>query len=182
MRRLSTVLLMCLAILLSGCSSLSVNYDWDNEAAFPSYRTFAWVQQGTMPVGDAQAALARNSLLDQRIKRAVNTQLEGKGMRLDEQNPDLLCAYHTGVQEKVNVTDWGYRYGDAYWGYGGRNLDVTQYTEGTLIIDLIDANTTQLVWRASASKVIDDNVSPEKAEYEINNIVKEMLKPYPPEQ
>ena len=182
MKRISTGFVLCLSVLLAGCSSVNVDYDWDTDAFFPGYKTFAWIEQSNESSGEAQEALARNSLLDQRVKKAVNASLEAKGISLVDTNPDMLVVYHTGVQDKINVTDWGYRYGDAYWGYGGRNIDVTQYTEGTLVLDLIDASNTQLVWRAIATKVIEQNVSPQQMEKNINDIVRKMLDPYPPKK
>ncbi len=180
MKALGAVVASGLIASLVGCSSLNVHYDWDTGAEFGSYRAYDWLAQPSGAARDAQEALVRNDLLDQRIKRAVESQLDAKGMRKDTENPDLLVAYHTGVQEKVNVTDWGYRYGDAYWGWGGRQLDVQQYTQGTLILDLVDAETMNMVWRATVSEALESNPSPDRVERRINEVVAEMLKAFPP--
>ena len=55
-----------------------------------------------------------------------------------------------------------------------------QAGEGTLIIDMIDASTKQLVWRGSATGVLDENPSPEKVTQNVNNAVAAILAQYPP--
>lgn len=166
--------------LMSGCSSINVNHDWDTGANFASFFTYDWLPQPTPTGGGVQSAVARNDLLDQRIKRAVESQLSQKGLRQQADQPDLYIAYHTGVQDKVSVTDWGYRYGDAYWGWGGRQIDVQQYTEGTLVLDLISAENMNLVWRASVSLTLEENPSPARIDQRVNDVVAKMLSKYPP--
>lgn len=181
--RIATILVIAMAVAAAGCSTLSVKHDYDQYADFSSYRSFAWIQQPTTTTGtgDAQTAREVNTLLDQRIKRAVNVVLMEKGMQLKTDSPDMLLAYHTGVQNKVDVTDWGYSYPGygAGW-YGGRDVSVYNYEEGTLIIDMIDAKTKQLVFRASGTDVLDENPTPEQIEKKINDVVKQMLAAYPP--
>ncbi|MDH3196696.1 MAG: DUF4136 domain-containing protein [Candidatus Krumholzibacteria bacterium] len=168
------------AVVAAGCSSMEFSHDWDKDADFATYRTYAWVNVPTTAVGDAQAARRTNALLDKRIKSAVDAEMKTKGFSVDTASPDLLVVYHVGVQDKVNVTDWGYRYSYDYYGWGGRNIDVYQYTEGTLILDLIDAQTKELVWRGSAMATLEDNPSPEKAEARLQQAVQGIMANYPP--
>ena len=64
-------------------------------------------------------------------------------------------TYHVGAQDKVDVQSWGYGYGygpgryHGTWG-GGGGIETYNYTEGTLIIDIVDASSKQLVWRGTA--------------------------------
>jgi len=169
------------AVLAAGCSSMEFNHDWDRDANFSSYSTYAWLNVPTNTVGGSvKTARTKNTLLDKRIKSAVDREMKAKGLTVDTESPDLLAAYHVGVEDKVNVTDWGYRYSYDYWGWGGRNIDVYQYTEGTLIVDLIDAQTKELVWRGAATATLDENPSPEKADARIQQAVEGILANYPP--
>lgn len=179
MRR-SSILLLIGFLFLTGCSSVSVNYDYDHEADFRSFTSYDWMEAPRVAVGDARSAQQMNTLLDQRIRRAVDEQMELKGLKQDTSSPDLIVVYHTGLEDKVNVTDWGYTYGSYYWGWGGRAIDVYQYQEGTLIVDLINAETQMLVWRGWATKTLEENPSPEKTEYNINNIIQRIFSEYPP--
>ena len=116
------------------------------------------------PSGAVEAARRQNDLLDKRVKGAVSSQLGAKGHKEDQASPSFLIAYHIGSEDKVSVTDWGYRYGPGPWGYYGRDIDVRQYTEGTLVIDFVDASTKQLVWRGAATKAIDRNATQEQVD------------------
>ena len=80
------------------------------------------------------------------------------------------------------MTDWGYTYTDRYYyrGVPEQDVTVTQYTEGTLIIDVIEARSMELVWRASATGTVDPNPNPEKIEKKVDDIVKKMFSKYPP--
>jgi hypothetical protein len=169
------------ALVAAGCSTISVNHDFDTEADFTTYKTYAWLQEPVTAVGNAAAAKQQNTLLDKRIRSAVEAELQAKGMTVDTGNPDVLLVYHTGVDSKINVTDWGYTYPTRYGGwYGDRDVDVYQYEEGTLIVDLIDAKADQLVWRGTATKTLEDNPSPERVEQNMREVVGRMFADYPP--
>lgn len=162
--------LLGLALFLFGCASLSVTHDFDRATDFSRYRTFNWIERT-----DEQSGL-----LSKRIQSAVNAGLIAKGLHLDPAAPDLLLAYHFGVEDKVEVTDWGYTYPGRYGGWGGGGVDVRQYQEGTLILDLIDVGTKELVWRASATGVLEENPTADKIEKNVNTAVSKMLDKYPP--
>jgi hypothetical protein len=176
-----SIVLIGAVLLAVGCSSISVRHDFDTQADFTAYQTYAWLQQPTTAVGDAEAAQRTNTLLDKRIKRAVDAELAAKGMKPSAENPDLLVIYHTGLDRKVDVQDWGYSYPRyPYGGWYGGQVDVYEYDEGTLIVDLIDAESDQLVWRGTATKVIDETASPEKREANLNEVVTRLFADYPP--
>ena len=181
MRILYLMAIIALAMVAAGCSTISVNHDYDSEADFATYNTFAWLQEPVTAIGDAAAARQQNTLLDKRIRSAVEAELQAKGMTADTETPALLLVYHTGVDSKINVTDWGYTYPTRYGGwYGDRDVDVYQYEEGTLIVDLIDAKTHQLVWRGTATKTLEDNPSPERMEQNLREVISKMFANYPP--
>jgi hypothetical protein len=167
--------------LLAGCSAYDYKYDFDTEANFAAYKTYAWIpitiNQGATT---ARAALRSNTLLDKRIRTNVEAQLAAKGFTKVEENPDVLVVYHTGVQNKVDVTDWGYTYSGSYWGWAGRDIDVYSYTEGTLIIDMVEAADKQLVWRGAATGVVEPGSPPEKLEQRIQEVIAGIFANYPP--
>jgi len=169
-----------LIVALAGCATVSVNYDYDQNAAFGNFRTYAWL--GSPAGTQANPATSRlgSDLLDGRIHEAVDYEMGIHNITASE-NPDLLVKYYLGTEDKVQVTDWGYRYSDYYWGHGGRQIDVTQYTEGTLVIDLVDAATKTLVWRGSATGSVDGRQrTPAELQERVNNIVAKIFANYPP--
>jgi hypothetical protein len=106
---MKTAILIFLAIsvlaLVLGCSSVSIKHDYDKDANFAAYKTYAWLAVPTDAAGSVKAALERNSLLDKRIKESVNKQMAAKGYTQSADNPDFVLLYHTGAEDKVNVTD-----------------------------------------------------------------------------
>jgi hypothetical protein len=162
---------------------MSFNHDWDRDADFSGYSTYAWLAQPNDPAtGNAAVAQRQNSLLTKRVRSSTDEQMGQLGFTINIDSPDLFLVFHTGVQDKVNVTDYGYRYSYDYWGWGGRDIDVYQYTEGTLIIDMIDTNTKELVWRGSATATVDPSNSAEKREAQLDKAVRGILENYPPKQ
>jgi hypothetical protein len=175
------VFLLALLLMALGCApSISVKQDYDKDANFAAMKTYAWVPVPTTAVGSVKSALERNSLLDKRIKESVNAQLTAKGYTQDANNPDFMTLYHTGAEDKVNVTDWGYGYGHYGGWYGGGGVDVYQYKEGTLILDIIDAKSKELVWRGFAQGTIDPGAPIERREQRLNEAVTRMLANFPP--
>lgn len=166
--------LACAAIFLTltACSSIDFNHDWDRDAAFGNYHTYAWLQRNQKSSYD--------TLIDKRVLSAVDAELRERGLTLNAENPDILLTYHIGLQDKINVTDYGYRYSYDYWGWGNRSIDVYQYTEGTLVLDIVDAATKELVWRGSATKTVDESASPEKVDATIQSAVAGILSKFPP--
>ena len=78
------------------------------------------------------------------------------------------------------MTNWGYTYGP-YWGPWGESVDVHQYTEATLIIDFIDYDTKNIMWRGTAQKALSGEVNPEKADANIQKAVDQLLAKFPPQ-
>jgi len=164
-----------------GCgSSFTIDHDYDLDANFANYKTYDWLPQEPAITGEARQAQQSNTLLDQRIKDAVNGQLVRKGLQRTSNSPDLLIAYHAGIKDKIDVTDWGYTYGSYYYGYPRRDVTVYQYQQGTLIVDLIEAGSKELVWRGSASATLLENPSPETVQKRIESAVGQMFNKYPP--
>ncbi len=176
----SMVLLAILALGFAiGCSSYDVVSDYDQDAPFATYKTYKWAVD---PANAAGNLLLKNQLLGKRVKSAVDAELASKGMTLvTSGDADVLVASHLTTKDKLNITDWGYRWGPGpYYGYGP-NVDVNQYTEGTLVIDMIDGKAKELVWRGLATGAIASTPPPpEELEARIKDVVGSILANYPP--
>jgi len=176
---LSGLILLVLLAALAGCSNLTVNYDYDQNTDWAKYKTYSWMPL-TPPKTDPTATVANTPLLQQRIMSSVDLVMKDRGIA-EKDSSDLLVIFHVGAQDKLQVTDWGYRYSDYYWGYGGRQIDVYEFTEGSLVIDLIDADSKNLVWRGTGSGVVDQTQrTPEQMQERMNGIVATIMKSFPP--
>ena len=165
-----------LLFLLASCgSSIRVYSDYDKNADFSQYKTYAFHKSG---VDRAQIS----ELDKKRILRAIDAELSRKGMSKSE-TPDLLVNILTKERERVDVNQyyagWGYgwHYGWNPYLWGGRSY-VTTSTEGTLYIDLIDAKKKELVWEGEGVGYLTE-IRNEK-EKQINEYVAKILAQFPP--
>ena len=178
MRGLKVVAVSMWIVMLLGCASVSVNTDYDRKVDFSKFRTYSWRQ------GDPQAddLLMREPFFRKRVKEAVDTALQSKGFTpATDGTPDFHVAIHAGVKERMRVTNWGdYGWYDPWWGpYNGR-VDVSYYTQGTLVIDVYDAGTRELAWRGQGEGIVREYADSEKREENLRKTVSEILKTFPP--
>lgn len=176
MKSMLCLAVVCFAAIIAGCApSVTVNYDYDTEYNFAPLKVYAWI-----PIK------ATGSVSELRIRRfvdALNNQLQAKGYTLSTDNPDFLVAVHGSTKEQINVTDSGYGYGPRYgrgWGTGYSDIDVYQYTEGTVFVDIVDAESRHMVWRGTAQTEVDDSASPEKQEQRFAEIAARLFSNFPP--
>ena len=180
MRLTTYVSLFALVTLLAGCGTgISVQTDYDPETDFSKLRSFQWLDS-------KGSELDKYPLAKKRIQVSVDRNLSAKGFipAVGTDKPDFYVVTMAGQKEKMNVTDWGYSYGP-YWGaYGpyGRNIDVSYYTETTLMIDIVRnvEGKSELAWRGAGTGVVQSARSPEEAEENIQYAVDSILKDFPP--
>ena len=165
--------IFALTVIAACGSGINIRHDYDRTVDFRRYRRYQWIDQSQQ----ADPAQRVNTIVDRRIKQAVNVNLLSRGMQLVEDNADILVTYHTGTQDQIDVSGSGYTYG-SYW--GGAGVNTYHYQKGTLVLDIIDARTKELVWRGTATKTLDANPTPEKIDKTINDAVEKLLKDYPP--
>ena len=169
----SLILFLC----LYSCNSIKVVTDYDTKADFNKYKTFAFYKTG---IDKADIS----DLDKKRVLRAVERELLTQGFTKSE-NPDMLVSFFTKSTRKVNVNqnNFGYGFGWGWnpWMWNGmnNNINVNEYTEGTLFIDFIDKEKKELVWQGIGTGALKiQNV--EKKEERINLFVKEIISRFPP--
>ncbi len=164
-----------LLFVFASCSTVRVASDYDKEANFSTYKSFAFYKPGI----DKTKV---NDIDKKRILRAIENNLLAKGFNKAE-TPDLLVSIFTKENERVDVynNNFGYGWGwNPYWygGYGGNSVSRT--TEGSLFIDLIDTKTNSLVWQGKGTANLINSSDIEAKEQRINEIVTKILAEYPP--
>jgi len=182
MQLIQRVMGLMLLVAMSGCSTLEITSDFDPAANFSSFKTFGWEPNHPQVTGNPRLD---NPLLSKRIKHAVEKVLTAKGFSLagSDTKPDFYIAYHVALNEKVSVSSMNNYYGYAPgWGwnyaYAG-GVDVYQYEQGSLMLDIVDAATNQLVWRGSAQAEVDQYAKDEKKDKLLNSAVSGMLAKFP---
>jgi len=167
--------LLLVTIFIVGCSSITVNQDYDPAYDFAKLKTF-----GFIPIS-AEAGI--DQLSADKLGNAIKNELIAKGYKL-ETPADFGIALMFSQQTKTNIQSYGYGYGYGGWGragmYGTGGVDVTQYQQGTLIIDIIDMSQQKLIWRGTGSGTMSDSPSVETRTENINNAVNQILAQFPP--
>lgn len=180
------------ALMLSACGTPAGKVDilQSSSARVVPGSTYAWapVSSASQQASDPRVA---NDIIQQRIMTAVDTALSAKGFRRVS-NPDqaaLLVSYHVGLEPRSEVraqsfggpsaVACGFRGCMTGWGlYGPPVLDVStiNYTEGTMILDLVDRSTGQLAWRATSQRRVD---SSDADQVRLNAVAADMVKSLP---
>ena len=171
-----TPVLLLFAVFMTSCDSVKVASDYDREANFTNYGTYAFFKPG---IDKAEIS----DLDKKRILRAIETEMQKKGFTKSE-NPDLLVSIFTKTNENINIYNnnmypyWGYGWGWNPWYWGSGFNTVSSTSEGTLYIDLIDSDGKELVWQGMGTAALASEVN--KKQERINEIVAKIMEKYPP--
>lgn len=182
MKTLTSIFVVSLVFVLISCSSVKVTTDHDPEIDFSKYNTYLWYT-GEMPTDDQ---LNANPLVKKRVASSVEKALESKGFTKDEDGQaDMVVIIHAGSKDKMQVTNYGYGgygYGGYFGGWGGYGggTDVYHYEEATLIIDLIDLELKELVWRGTGTGTVKNYSDQQEMQEAIDEVVAKIMNDFPP--
>lgn len=163
--------LMLAGLLLTAATTWAgVTTDYDRHANFADYKTYTW--------GKVQTA---NGLWDDRVKHAINQQLAAKGWTELPSSAAVVVTARGAIQNQQELNTFydglgGWRRGG---GLGMSTTTVENYQVGTLIVEMFDANSKNLVWRASASNTLSSNT--DKNIKSLDKNVQKMFEHFPPE-
>jgi len=167
--------LLATMFLFAGRSSAQqVKTDYDRSANFAQYKTYSWEQVRTKDALDVD-----------RIKAAVNAALTAKGWTQVDSGGDvsIVAMEITRNQQTLNTFydgfggGWGWRrFGGG--GFGEATTTTETYKVGTLVVDLFDTKTKQLIWRGASSDTLSDNSN--KNIKNLDKGVEKMFKQFPP--
>jgi hypothetical protein len=179
---MNKIYLLALAVTIASCSSLKTSYDFDSQTDFSKYKTFAFTENSMkLPIQELNRT---------RMLQAIENELTAKGLTKSD-NPDVLIDLHVKAEQKQDATatttgpgmyggygaPWRYGYGA---GFSTTQINVNEYTEGTLFINMVDKATDKLVWQGRGTKVIDEDASAEKRTQNINTAISSIFQKYPP--
>ena len=144
------------ASLAAGCASNPVSSDYDSSADFARYRSFNFLAQQSTE-GEQYI-----SLLDKRLEAAITNEMQSRGYSLAEAGAaaDLTVDYHAHIEEKQKIVSspepvhWGRGWYDPWPAYNS-NVRTVDYKEGTLIINLVDTASKQMVWQGTMQGTVN---------------------------
>jgi hypothetical protein len=151
--------------------------DYDHSVDFSKFQTFAW--KAAKPENNGNGVVT-NSLVLSRIHDSVAEELRSKGIVENRSNPDLYVVTHVGAENQQDIDYWPRAGGWRQWRWMGPNVIVQRYVEGTIILDMVDAKTNQLVWRSVSTETGEDLVDVQ-SEKKVDKMVGSALKHFPAE-
>ena len=174
--KIRTALSLLLVLSISACATqLKSSVDVADHAEFGELKTYAWITDQPLFTSNAASPDVVNPLNEQRIRTAIEGQLENKGYRkVTIDQADFVVAFTLGARDHVRVRQYYNDFGYNYYGFnhgfsrfsrfGGFNrfgrgfngfgptVSVQTFTEGTLVVDIFDTTEYEAIWHGSASK------------------------------
>lgn len=171
MQKAATILVTLAAAVIVGCSTMTTSVDYDHTVNWSKYNTFQ-IMTGTP---------APATFTQKRIDDGITQALTAKGWQPTTSNPSILVYSHVVLsQEKqfntMSMGGWGYR-GWGGMGGGMATTTVQNIPIGTLIVDLVDPSSKEMVWRGMAQDQVKANG--ESAET-INEAMQKLFQNFPP--
>ncbi len=171
-------------LLLAGCAAYSIQYDLDPSADFRAYRTFEWYASSKRAKGQKAGG---SEIMDRRVRAAVEAQLTAKGYAAAAAGaePDFLVTYYPVYKDRRYRTTTtvgvggGWRYRPWGYGVGTRFSEVRHYKEGTIVVEVVDGRSNQLVWQCAAVGALTNLQDPEDAREQVAKAVADMLQKFP---
>lgn len=121
--------------------------------SFASLSTFTFVNPSP-PAGMDPVAY-------ERIRMGIEQALTGKGYAKADAG-DMSIVITVGARDKTDVTTWG------AW---GRQVDVHQYTEGSLSVDAFNTSTKQPLWHGQATETVGSHLDPTKLQKAVDKLM-----------
>ena len=173
-RKLFWLALLPLLLLIGNrLAAQDVKYNFMPGTYFSKYHTYKWVT--------IEGASYPNQILDAEIKSAVDSQLAAKGLtKTDGDKADLYVGYQIAVNQQQQWNAYGMG-GCLRWG-GMATATSSTIDIGTLVLDMYDPTSKQLVWTGNATKTVDPSSNQEKNQKNLNKAMQKLLKNYPPKQ
>jgi hypothetical protein len=178
--RILRVLGAVLLLFLVACDdSMSAGAVFDPDVDFGKYDTFAWEAADPLPTGDPRPDA--NPFFVARIQEAVTGEFAARGIERVESDPSVLVHYHASVRDRLHVYEVDRRAGYEVPEYGP-GVEVYQYDEGILLVDIVDAETLRVVWRgwarADVTRALEDTALLERL---VQEAARAMFKEFPRE-
>ena len=183
--RLIPLVMLALAALITACTSgPDIRSDYDRSVDFSQYKTYNFFSP--MGIENPNYSTIYGSI----FRESISREMDARGYTMSN-DPDLLINVSARLQDKTKVTTYndpyptgyyGYRRGyyDPWAGYGyGTQTHVSQYTEGTINVDMVDARAKRMVWEGVGVGRLKENRTNDQVRQAISDGVATMFEGYP---
>jgi len=167
--RFLAISIIGLLAIASTAIAQDVKTDYDHHASFSQYHTYYWEKVQTT-----------DPLWQSRIQDAVDHQLQAKGwQRVDSGGDVALAAVGSAHNQQEYQTFYNGMGGWRWGGFGETTTQVESYPVGTLVLDIYDTHSKQLIWRGIAQQSLSEK--PEKNEKKLEKAIDKMFEHFPPQ-
>ena len=154
--------------------------DYKTDYDFSALTSFSLLSR-RLPTG---AGNLMSDMAMQRADLAFKQALENRGLRYEEKaaDADILVSWLLVTEERTDIRGYNATANYQCWGCGPAISDmrVTQYTQGTLIVDLIDPTANQSIWRSLVQSRLRNGPQLEGQQERFNQVAETMLEGFPP--
>lgn len=175
--------------MVSSCSVFDVSYTMDKEKDFSKYKTFAWFDGGYSDSISGSFDIDAASM-DSAIRNSVEQHLTGKGYVEEHHDHADLWINYQAIAKTTTSNEYKYELKDINQTYKTKliryssSLDAsrrftTRYELGTLIVDIIDRATSEVIWRGSVEMPLGLYNKEEKKINRLNKAINKLLIPFP---
>lgn len=191
MPNLKTLVLALLGSLLAACANqVNISTDYLEDTDFSHLKTYRWYDD-VYPSRTAEYRSYNSS--DKLMRETINRVLKQEGYRPNTlDGGEFLVNYQISAQEKMNMNSYYNQpgvHGGVSTGTYGTSVAIgvsggsgpTTYKEGTVIIDILDAATNKVLWRAVAEGRLPKNMGLKERNDIIHELIPKMLKEFPPQ-
>lgn len=191
MKKISLLIMGALLAGLAACTSLpSADSDWDTNYDFAKVKTYGFIDREKL----RSMTPLTNDITRNRIENAIEKSMQAQGFsyQADPKQADILVSYHVTTKDKQDIRTyntgvnhcwncaWGRGMGMGV-GFNTTDVRVKDYVEGTLIIDMVNPQDSESVWRGMLSARISDLKSQQERIDAINYAVQTILAQFPPQ-
>jgi uncharacterized protein DUF4136 len=186
-------LAVSLAQLVTTAALAQDSYDYRRDANFAGIRTFAFKATPPMDPVASKTTTYDSPLVRERTNATIAAQLESRGMRRNDENPDVYIVSRRSFEMEYSYNGpygygWapyaavGYRapyYGGGWAGWNGWNGGVYAELQGTLTVDMEDAKSGALLWRGVETKRVHQTSKPAKRDKRVFEEVSDVFRHFP---
>ena len=183
MKKISLLSAVLIFVAMTFSQAQKVTSDMDKNADFSKYKTYVFL--GWQDESDK----VLNDFDKKRLQDSFKAEFDKRDLTLVEEGGDMAVSLFIVINQKTSTTAYSNYYGGGMgrgyygggWGWGNGSATTTysenDYLEGTLVIDVFDQESKQLIWQGVATKTINEN--PKKREKNIPKAVNKLMWKFP---
>ncbi len=176
------LLFLGIILLVGACSSNREKTDYRTDYDFSQLKSFA-----LLPVDKSVYSNPKVSQIEvDRVGKLLSGELQKRYQKVDKSLADFYVRYFVVVEERMKVDTYNASYGMYPYGYGyhfGMHAPQTRntyYQQGSIIVDIIDAKSQDVVWRGSTEAKVTNQATPQEREARVSQYLMELFGLFPP--